>query len=125
MAKNSYTGSGLHYAADIGGICQIMTANVVVAAGQTDSVIIAAQAGRKIRVLGVTVGAAGTATTWTLGSKGSGATTAKMGPISSFTTGAICIYGDYGLFDCVDEEGLVVTTGAGANQTFFINYVLV
>lgn len=125
MAKGGYTGSGLHYAADVGGTCQVMTANVVVAASQTDSVIIAAQAGRKIRVIGVVVGAAGTLTTWTLGSKGSGATTAKMGPFNSVANGAVVVYGDYGLFDCVDSEGLVATTGSGANNTFFIIYVLI
>lgn len=135
MAGATYTASGIHLAANTGNTgvdistavsARIRDANVVVAASQTDSVLIAAVSGSKIRVLGVTTGAAGTATDWTLGSKaGAGATTTKMGPFRSAASNYTSTYGDYGMFDCVDSEGLVVTTGAGANVTFFINYVLI
>lgn len=135
MAGATYTASGIHVAANTGntgvnagaGVAvRVMTANVVVAASQTDSVLIAAASGSKIRVIGYSIGSAGTATTWTLGSKaGAGATTVVCGPFNTVANGAISVYGDYGLFDCVDSEGLVVTTGAGANTTFFINYVLI
>lgn len=134
MASAAYTASGLHVAANTGNtgidpntgvMSRVMTVNTAVAVSQTDSVLVAAVSGKKIRVIGFSIGAAGTATTWTLGSKGSGATTALCGPFNCVANGAISMYGDYGLFDCVESEGLVVTTGAGATTTFFINYVLI
>lgn len=129
-----YTASGMHLAGNTGNTgvdiatsvqAKVMTANVVVAASQTDAAVVAAASGRKIRVLGVSIGSAGTATDVTLNTKGAGAGTPVWGPFRSAASNWTAQYGDYGLFDCLDGEALTATTGAGANTTIFVNYVLI
>jgi len=99
---------------------------VNVAQSQTDSVIVAAQAGRKIRVYSLASVGGGTATSVTFNSKGSGAGTA-ISPAFQFGAngGAVLNYNPKGWFDTNRGEGLTVTTGAGSTQGVLIGYDIV
>lgn len=95
-----------------------------VAASQTDAAVVAAVAGKKIRVLSFRLHAGGTATNVTFTSKPAGAGTA----ISELF--ALGINGgrseppsDYGHFETAVGEGLSVTTGAGSTVGIGVVYV--
>ena len=105
------------------------TANAIgsVAASQTDSALIAAVTGSKIRVLSVSMscgGATATASTFTSKPAGSGVA------ISAVFTNALNAtthmpYNPHGHFETVVSEGLSVTTGAGSTTGYQICYELV
>ncbi len=98
-----------------------------VAAAQTDSVLVAAATGYKIRVLAVVMSAAGTATAATFNTKGAGAGTA----ISALFTNGVNIvsqglgFNPDGWFETLAGEALTVTTGAGSATGFQFTYALV
>lgn len=96
-----------------------------VAAAQTDSVLIAAVTGKKIRVLALIAVAGGTATTSVFGSKaGAGATTAISPTFALPISGILPMpFTPTGWFETISGEGLVVTTGAGATTGYQIVYV--
>jgi hypothetical protein len=104
----------------------VANALVNVAASQTDSVIVAAQAGKRVRVYQVASVGGGTATNVTFNTKGSGAGTA-LSPIFAFGVngGAVLSYSPSGWFDTNRGEGLTVTTGAGSSQGIIVGYDIV
>lgn len=104
---------------------QELYAKGTVAASQTDSVLIAAVAGKKIRVLSIALVVAGTATTSTFGSKaGAGATTAISPAFSPAANGSLVLpFSPTGWMETLSGEGLVVTTGAGSASVYQIVYV--
>lgn len=112
-----------------GNVLQVKHANKVVDAADTDEVLIAAPgAGFKIRVISLTVMAAGTATALTIGSKvGVAATAVLSGPWPNAANGGFNSgYHPHGIFDDAEENGaLVATTGAGAATTLRIDYLVV
>ena len=107
------TGSGPRYA----------LANV--AASQTDSEIVAAVTGRRIRVLSVACVCGATATNLTFNSKGSGAGTAiSMQFQNAANSGAVLPFNEAGWFETVPNEGLTVTTGDGSTTGIQVAYVV-
>lgn len=95
-----------------------------VAASQTDSNIVTAVTAKKIRVLGVIVLTAATATNVTFNSKGAGAGTAisalfACGANNGFALG----FNPVGWFETAAGEALTVTTGAGSTTGFQIVYI--
>jgi hypothetical protein len=98
-----------------------------VAASATDSVIVAAQTGQKIRVLTFILNHGDTtASTVTFNSKGSGAGTATTPALKGPANGVVGASGDRaGLFETNRGEGLSVTTGAGSTTGIMVTYELV
>ena len=90
-------------------------ANFNVAASSTDSVLVAAAAGRTVRVVRLVLIGGGTATNVTFNSKGAGAGTA-ISPVFAFgANGGVVLPKDNdGWFDTNVGEALTVTTGAGS-----------
>jgi hypothetical protein len=99
---------------------------VNVAASSTDSVVVAAQAGRRIRVYQIASVGGATATNVTFNTKGAGAGTA-LSPIFAFGVngGAVLPYSPRGWFDTNRGEGLSVTTGTGSTQGIIVGYDVV
>lgn len=97
-----------------------------VAASQTDAAVVAAVAGKKIRVLTFRLHAGGTATNVTFNSKPAGAGTAIS---ELFACGANGGRGEpycpVGHFETAAGEGLSVTTGTGATTGIGVVYVLI
>jgi hypothetical protein len=95
-----------------------------IAAGTTDSALVAAEAGLRIVVTSVVINHGDTtpsAVTFT--SKGSGAGTAIYAPLKGPANGGFVIPdNDYGLFGTVAGEGLSVTTGAGSTTSVAVTY---
>lgn len=86
-----------------------------VAAAQTDAELVAAQAGKAIRVKQIFVQAGDAATTITFNTKGAGAGTAISPNFQSGVNGgAVLPYSQAGWFDTEISEALTVTTGAGS-----------
>jgi hypothetical protein len=98
-----------------------------VAASQTDSVLVAAKTGQKIRVLTFIVNHGDTtASAVTFNSKGSGAGTAKTPALKGAANGVVGAASDRaGLFETNVGEGLSVTTGAGSTTGIMVTYELV
>ena len=97
-----------------------------VAAGQTDSSVVAAVAGKKIRVKALAFVAGGTATTATFNSKGSGAGTACSCLFANAANGgAVLNNNPEGWFETETGEALTLTTGAGSTTGVIVKYVLV
>lgn len=96
----------------------------VIAQSQTDSVIIAAPAaGFFLLILAMKI-MCDAATAVTLNSKGEGAGTAVDGPWPVGATGGfIDPLGTSGLFRCKAGEALTMTTGAGGNTSYRIDYI--
>lgn len=95
-----------------------------VAASQTDSSIVSAVTGRKIRVLAVAAVAGGTATNLTFNSKPAGAGTAISALLANGANGGeVLSYNEVGWFETVVSEGLTVTTGAGSTTGIQVVYV--
>jgi hypothetical protein len=98
-----------------------------IAASQTDSVLVAAVAGRKIRVVAFLINQGDTtASAVTFNSKGSGAGTAvfpalKYGANGGTTSPEL----RDGWFETIAGEGLTVTTGAGSTTGVGVVYALV
>lgn len=96
-----------------------------VAASQTDSVLVSAVTGRKIRVYGAGSLSGGTATTVTFNSKGSGAGTAiSMDWQNGANGGFVLPYSEAGWFETNTGEALTVNTGAGSTTGFQVLYAL-
>jgi hypothetical protein len=97
-----------------------------VAAGTTDSSLVAAVPGRKIRVLAVAFICGTTATNATFNSKGSGAGTA-ISPIfqNGASSGAILGHNPVGWFQTNAGEGLTLTTGGGSTTGVIVVHVVV
>lgn len=92
-----------------------------VAASQTDSSLVSAVAGKKIRVLTVALSCGATASTAVFNSKGAGAGTA----ISCTFNNSISLPDGEGYFETNSGEGLTVTTGAGSTTGVLVVYTLV
>lgn len=94
-----------------------------VAASQTDSSVITAVTGKKIRVVAVTAIAGGTATNLTFNSKGSGAGTA-ISPLyaNGANGGEVLPFNPMGWFETNSAEALTVTTGAGSTTGILVVY---
>jgi hypothetical protein len=94
-----------------------------VAQSQTDSVLVAAVAGKKIRVTAVVTQAGAVATNITFNTKGAGAGVA----ISPVFANAANIpnpltFNPMGWFETASGEGLTVTTGAGSTTGILVVY---
>jgi len=96
-----------------------------IAASQTDSSMVAAASGRKIRVTSLAIKSAGTATNVTFNSKPSGSGVA-ITPL--FAMGVnddlVLPHNPDGWFSTLAGEGLTVTTGTGATVGILVNYEL-
>lgn len=97
-----------------------------VAQSQTDSSIVSAVAGYKIRVIAMKAITAGTATNVTFNTKPSGAGTAItcLNPYGA-NGGEVLPLNDAGWFETNVGEGLTVTTGAGSTTGIQVVYLLV
>jgi len=98
-----------------------------VAASQTDSVLVAAATGKKIRVHGFILNHGDTtASAVTFNSKGSGAGTAKTPAHKGPANGGFVVTESTGAwFETNVGEGLTVTTGAGSTTNISVIYELV
>lgn len=97
-----------------------------VAAGQTDSQIIAATNGMAIKVVSVAFVTAATATNATFNSKGSGAGTAISCLFANGANGgAVLNRNEDGWFITNTGEALTLTTGAGSTTGVLVNYILI
>ena len=92
-----------------------------VAASQTDSVLIAAVAGKKIRVIAAFVSCGATPSTVQFNSKPAGAGTAIGPVINNSISLPEC---QSGWFDTKLGEGLTVSTGAGSTSGLLVVYGL-
>lgn len=92
---------------------------VNVAASQTDTAIVAAVSGKKIRVLSCAVSCGGTASTVTFNSKSGGAGTAIS---ATFNNSIVMPFDSTGWFLTNTGEGLSVSTGAGSTTGIQIDY---
>lgn len=112
------------YAYDENDLKLVKYAFANIAASTTDGALVAAVAGRKIKVLSFFVGGQGTATTFVFNSKGAGAGTAITGtatvPATNITTFAATTTG---WFQTNTGEGLTVTTGVGATIGVNVAYI--
>jgi len=95
-----------------------------VAQSQTDSSIVAAVTGKKIRVLAAVAVTGGTATNLTFNTKPSGAGTA-ISPLfaNAANGGEVLGFNPAGWFETASGEGLTVTTGAGATTGILVTYI--
>lgn len=98
-----------------------------IAASTTDSSLVAAVTGCKIRVLSFIVNHGDTtASSVTFNSKGSGAGTAKTPALKGAANGVVGASNDRsGLFETNKGEGLSVTTGAGSTTGILVTYELI
>ena len=95
-----------------------------VAASQTDSSIVAAVTGKKIRVLAFYAVAGGTATNLTFNTKPGGAGSAISPAFANGVNGGEVLGpNEYGWFETNSGEGLTVTTGAGSTTGIGVVYV--
>lgn len=93
----------------------IKRARANVAASQTDSALVSAVSGKRIRVLGFIMVAGGTATDLTFNTKPGGAGTAISCLFANAANGgAAPTFTEHGWFETREGEGLSVTTGAGS-----------
>jgi hypothetical protein len=94
-----------------------------VAASQTDSSLVAAVTGKKIRVLAAACLAGGTATTITFNTKPAGAGSAISALFANgINGGEVLPYNPAGWFETASGGGLSVTTGAGSTTGIQITY---
>lgn len=105
----------------------ILNAFDAVAASATDSVLVAAVANRKIRVLAFFINQGDTtASTVTFNSKGAGAGTSIFCPLKYAANGGTSVSSEEsGLFEANIGEGLTVSTGAGSTTGIAVTYKLV
>lgn len=102
------------------GLVDVKTAIANVAASQTDSSLVAAVAGKKIKVLGVIGLAGGTATDLTFNSASSAITPLLANPANG---GELFPMNDHGWFETNTAEALTVTTGAGSTTGLLVKYI--
>lgn len=92
-----------------------------VAASATDSAVVSAQTGKKIRVLNVAVSCGATPSTVTFNTKPAGAGSA----CSATFNNSISLPDGDGYFETNAGEGLTVTTGAGSTTGIQLAYTLI
>lgn len=98
----------------------IKRAKADIAAGQTDSAIVVAVAGKKIKVLALHAQAGGTATNITFNS----ASTAISPVYANAANGGIVLsFNPAGWFQTVAGEALTATTGAGSSTGITLTYI--
>lgn len=96
-----------------------------IAKSQTNSVLLAAVSGKKIRVTGLAMVAGATATDVTFRSKPSGAGTEITPLFAIAANGALVLpHNADGWFETVAGEALTVTTGNGATTGILVTYEL-
>lgn len=96
-----------------------------VAASATDSVLVAAKAGKKIRVLSFILNQGDTTpSSVTFNSKGAGAGTAISPALKASANGGF-VANSAGWFETIAGEGLTVTTGAGSTTGIIVTYELI
>jgi hypothetical protein len=102
-------------------------AHVSVAASQTDSVVVAAVAGQKIRVLQFLINQGDTTpSTVTFNTKPAGAGSAIFPVLKAAANGGFVVpFGKHGWFETGRGEGLTVTTGAGSTTSIVVVYEMV
>lgn len=93
-----------------------------IAAGQTDSSVVAAVTGFKIMVTSYTEQAGGTATNITWNSASTAISSLHANAING---GRVCPFNPQGWFETNSGEALTVTTGAGSTTGIDGTYVLV
>lgn len=94
-----------------------------IAVSQTDSALVSAQTGKKIRVHALFCQAGGTATNITFNSKPAGAGSAISPTFQNGANGgAVLPYNPAGWFETVAGEGLTATTGAGSTTGVQVVY---
>jgi hypothetical protein len=105
----------------------LLFAQASVAASQTDSVVVAAVTGKKIRVVAVAANHGDTtASSVTFNTKPSGAGTAISPALKGAANGLLAFgFNPGGWFQTNAGEGLTVTTGAGSTTGFLVTYGLV
>lgn len=98
-----------------------------VAASQTDSILVAAVTGRKIRVLAVVINQGDTTpSSVTFNSKSGGAGTAIFPVLKAAANGGFVLpENPDGWFETNSGEGLSWTTGAGSNTSVSVIFTLV
>jgi hypothetical protein len=97
-----------------------------VAASQTDSALVTAIPGAKIRVLSFFINYGATPSTVTFNSKGSGAGTAKTPAwVTAASGGIVAPQNDSGWFETNEGEGLTVTTAAGSTTGIILKYEII
>lgn len=97
-----------------------------VAQSQTDSSIVTATTGKKIRVLALVLLPAASATTVTFNTKPSGSGTAISAAFACGANGPLVLpYNPHGWFETVVSEGLTVTTSSGSTVGIQVVYALV
>jgi len=95
-----------------------------VSAGQTDAEIVAATAGKRVRVLAVAFVCGGTATSATFNTKPSGSGTAISPAFQNGANGgAILPFNPVGWFQTGSGEGLSLTTGSGSTTGVLVVHV--
>jgi hypothetical protein len=105
----------------------VLSAFAAPAASTTDAAVVAAVAGKRIRVVSFVLNQGDTtASTVTFNSKGAGAGTAIGPALKAAANGAIVApFADGGWFQTNVGEGLSVTTGAGSTTAVMVTYILV
>lgn len=95
-----------------------------IAQSQTDSSLVAAVGGKKIRVIAFATSVGATATVVTFNSKPAGAGTA-ISSLKAYaaTGGEVRGYNPAGWFETASGEGLTATTGAGATTGIDVTYI--
>lgn len=107
-----------------GNVLVVKRTKASVAASQTDSQIVAAVAGKKIRVLTLAMACGGTATAITFNSKGSGAGTAISVAFNNAANRTESLpRNPEGWFETNAGEALTATTGTGSTTGVILNYV--
>jgi hypothetical protein len=97
-----------------------------VSASSTDSNIVTAVGGKKVRVVAFAAVCGGTATTLTFNSKPAGVGTAiTMQFQNAANGGEVLNFNPVGWFDTNTGEGLTVTTGAGSTTGVQVVYTLI
>ena len=116
---------GNSYQTEAGTWINVNRALANVAASQTDSSLVAAVAGKKIRVIFLIAKAGATATVATFNSKGAGAGVAISAAFANGANGDVTLpYNKDGWFETTAGEALTVTTGAGSTTGIQLGYVL-
>lgn len=121
FADNAYLQSTHVYDTNERKVVKFAFANI--AAATTDGAVIAAVTGKRIRVLCLSFGAAGTATDLNFTTKPAGAGTAISATIRAAAAAWAGICSPNGLFQTASGEGLSATTGAGATVGINITYI--
>jgi len=95
-----------------------------VSQSQTDSALVTAVAGYKLRVIAVVAIAGATATDLTFNSKPSGSGVAISPKFANGVNGGeVLPFNPHGWFETATGEGLSVTTGAGSTTGILVHYV--